>query len=304
MAKSLGIGLYGITQILEEIKPDLVFIEGDRGESLAGAISATHLNIPIVHHGGGDLSGSIDDKIRSAITVLSDFHLTGNQESYLRLINSGIVEETIAMVGEPGLDDIILREYTPEDEIDAKFCLLSGQPLILLMHHPDTKEILDVETQMRIILDAINELEISTIAVYSNADSGGRIINSVLEKKAKELPFFQVFPHLERRDFLGLLDKCTIMLGNSSAGIVELPSFKKPFVCIGSRQNNRLRAGNTLNVNCDIDEIIDAVHFAMHDSSFIEKIKHIQNPYGDGCASEKIVSHIMRTLESIDGNNN
>ena len=297
MVKSLGIGLYGISQVLEEINPDLVFIEGDRGESLAGAIAAAHMNIPIVHHGGGDISGSIDDKIRSAITALSDFHLTGNQESYQRLIRTGIPAEKIAVVGEPGLDDIFSGDFTQIDEINKKYCLSSGNPMILLIQHPDTRESMSVESEIRIILAAIAKLKIPTVAVYSNSDAGGRIINSVLDEKAKELPFLRVFPHVDRRDFLGLMNRCSIMLGNSSAGIVELPGFKKPFVCIGSRQKNRLRTVNTRDVNCTKEEIIDAIHFVMHDRAFIESLQQIKNPYGDGCASEKIVSHVMRILE-------
>jgi UDP-hydrolysing UDP-N-acetyl-D-glucosamine 2-epimerase len=297
MVKSLGIGLYGISHIMEEINPDLVFIEGDRGESLAGAIAAAHMNIPVVHHGGGDISGSIDDKIRSAITALSDFHLVGNQESYQRLFSTGIPAEKIAVVGEPGLDDIFSKDFTQIDEINKKYCLLSEKPMLLLIQHPDTKKSLAVETEIRIILDAITELKIPTVAVYSNSDAGGRIINSVLDEKTKELPFLRVFPHVDRRDFLGLMNRCSIMIGNSSAGIIELPCFKKPFICIGSRQKNRLRAGNTLDVSCTKVEIVNAIHFVMHDRAFIEKIQQIKNPYGDGCASEKIVSRVMRILE-------
>ncbi len=297
MVKSLGIGLYGISHVLEDINPDLVFIEGDRGESLAGAIAAAHMNIPVVHHGGGDISGSIDDKIRYAITALSDFHLTGNQESYQRLIRSGIPEERISVVGEPGLDDIFSGDFTQIDEINKKYCLSSGKQIILLIHHPDTKENFTVETEIKIILEAIAELKIPTVAVYSNSDAGGRIINSVLEEKSKELPFLRVFPHVDRRDFLGLMNRCSVMLGNSSAGIIELPCFKKPFVCIGSRQKKRLRTGNTCDVNCTKEKIVDAIYFVMHDRSFIERIQQIKNPYGEGCASEKIVSRVMRILE-------
>ncbi|MFA4849323.1 MAG: UDP-N-acetylglucosamine 2-epimerase [Methanoregula sp.] len=297
MVKSLGIGLYGISHVLEEINPDLVFIEGDRGESLAGAIAAAHLNIPIIHHGGGDISGSIDNKIRAAITALSDYHMTGNQESYQRLVGSGVPPEKITVVGEPGLDDIFSGDFTPNDEINKKYGLTPETSMILLVQHPDTKESLSVEKEIRTILEAIAELKMPTVAVYSNADAGGRIINSILAENAKELPFLRVFPHVERRDFLGLMNRCSVMIGNSSAGIVELPCFKKPFICIGSRQKNRLRAGNTLDITCTRENIIDALQFVTHDRSFIERMQQTRNPYGDGCASEKIVSQVLRILE-------
>jgi len=304
MAKSLGIGLYGIVQVFEDINPNIVFIEGDRGEALAGAIAAAHLNIPIVHHGGGDISGSIDDKIRSAISALADFHLVGNQRSYQRLRRVGIPAEKITLVGEPGIDDILSGDYTSIDQVNNKYGIPSGKPMILLIQHPDTRENRNIESDIRIILEVVTELEIPTVAIYSNSDSGGRVVNSVLDEKSIELPFLKVFSHVERRDFLGLMNRCSVMLGNSSAGIVELPSFKKPFVCVGSRQKDRLQTENTINVECKKTEIINALYYAMQDRSFVEKLSHIKNPYGDGRASERIVSKIMEILEREDGSYN
>jgi GDP/UDP-N,N'-diacetylbacillosamine 2-epimerase (hydrolysing) len=304
MVKSLGIGLYGITHILEDISPDLVFIEGDRGEALAGAIAAAHLNIPIIHHGGGDISGSIDNKIRSAISVLADFHLTGNQRSYQRLLCAGIPAGRITLVGEPGIDDILSGDYTQIEQVNKKYGIPSGKPMILLIQHPDTRENQNIDTDVRTILEVIAELEIPTVAIYSNSDAGGRVINSVLDEKSIELPFLKVFSHVERRDFLGLMNRCSVMLGNSSAGIVELPSFKKPFVCVGSRQKDRLQTENTINVECEKSEIIDALHHAMQDEAFVEKLSHVKNPYGDGHASEKIVNRIMEILEKENGSYN
>ncbi len=304
MAKSLGIGLYGIVQVFEDINPDIVFIEGDRGEALAGAIAAAHMNISIVHHGGGDISGSIDDKIRSAISALADFHLVGNQRSYQRLLRVGLPTEKITLVGEPGIDDIHSGDYTSIDQINNKYGIPSDKPMILLIQHPDTRENHNIETNIRTILEVVTELEIPTVAIYSNSDAGGRVINSVLDEKSMELPFLKVVPHVERRDFLGLMNRCSVMLGNSSAGIVELPSFKKPFVCVGSRQKDRLQTVNTINVECKKTEIINALYYAMQDRSFGEKLSHIKNPYGDGRASERIVSRIMEILETKDGSYN
>ena len=296
MAKSLGIAIYGITQVLEDIKPDLVFIEGDRGEALAGAIAAAHLNIPIIHHGSGDISGSIDNKIRSAISVLSDYLLAGNQDSYQRLISIGLPEERITFVGEPGLDDIFSGEYPTIEQINKKYNLPIEKPVILLIYHPDTEDNVYVDVEIKTILDSISELGITTVAIYSNSDAGGRQINLILDEKEKELSFLKVFPHVERSDFLGLMNRCSLMLGNSSAGIVELPSFKKPFVCVGLRQKNRLKTQNTINVNFSKNDIIQAIEYAMHDQQFVNILKTISNPYGDGNASKKIINKIMEIL--------
>jgi UDP-hydrolysing UDP-N-acetyl-D-glucosamine 2-epimerase len=297
MVKSFGIGVYGTAQAIEEIYPDLIFVEGDRGESLAGAIAGAHLNILVVHHGGGDVGGSIDDKIRRAITMFSDYHLVGNDESYRRLISMGIPKDRIFNVGEPGLDDIYANEFTPKEEIIKKYDMAPDKPLILLVQHPNTEEYKNVELQIKETLYGIKELKIQTIAIYSNADAGGRIINEMLEDYAKELNFLKVFPHIERRDFLGLMNACDVMVGNSSAGIVELPSFRKPFVCIGTRQKNRLRTGNTIDVGYNKDEITEGITRALSGKDYREKLKNIKNLYGDGRASTRIVKIISEILE-------
>ena len=151
--------------------------------------------------------------------------------------------------------------------------------------------------QIKEILNAIKSLKIQTIAIYSNADAGGRIINKTLEDYSKELNFLKVFPHIERRDFIGLMNACDVMVGNSSAGIVELPSFKKPFVCIGLRQKDRLRAGNVVDVGYNKDDIIEGINRVLSDKDFREKLKTTKNPYGAGEASVRIVKIILEILE-------
>lgn len=297
MAKSIGIGVYGITQVVEEIDPDIIFIEGDRGEALCGAIVGAHLNIPIIHHGGGDNTGSIDNKIRYAISMLSDYHLTGNEESRNRLIRIGIPAERVFNVGEPGLDDIYSKVFTSKNVIITKYNINSDKPLILLVQHSNTEEYESVETQIIETLEAIKYLGIQTIAVYSNADAGGRIINEDLEKYSSELPFIKVFPNIIREDFVGLMDVCDVMVGNSSSGIIELPSFKKPFVCIGSRQKNRLGAENTIDVGYDKNAIIKGIKKALYNKEFKEKLKTIKNPYGDGNSFKKISEIIIKLIE-------
>jgi UDP-hydrolysing UDP-N-acetyl-D-glucosamine 2-epimerase len=297
MVKSFGIGVYGIAQAIEDIDPDIIFVEGDRGESLAGAIVGAHLNIPVVHHGGGDIGGSIDNKIRYAITTFSDYHLVGNVESYRRLISIGILKDKVFNVGEPGLDDIYAGDFALKEEISKKYSVTPENPLILLVHHPNTEEYEDVEMQIKEILNAIKSLKIQTIAIYSNADAGGRIINKTLEDYSKELNFLKVFPHIERRDFIGLMNACDVMVGNSSAGIVELPSFKKPFVCIGLRQKDRLRAGNVVDVGYNKEEIAEGINRVLSDKDFREKLKTTKNPYGVGKASARILKIISEILD-------
>lgn len=298
MAKSFGIGVYGITQSIENIKPDIILVEGDRGESLAGAIIGAHLNIPVVHHGGGDLSSSIDNKIRYAITMFSDYHLSGNPKSYEKLVSMGISEEKVFLVGEPGLDDIKSRNFTPKQDIIKKYSINPTEPLIILLQHPNTKEFIDTEKNIGEILSAVKKLEIQTVAIYSNSDSGGKIINKKISECANKLDFLSIYPNIERNDFLGLMNSCDLMIGNSSSGIVELPSFKKPFIYVGSRQGNRIKSENVINVDYSEQEIIDGINKALYDIDFKKKIKNIKNPYGDGETSKRIVNVILKIMGS------
>ncbi|HJH26240.1 MAG TPA: UDP-N-acetylglucosamine 2-epimerase (hydrolyzing), partial [Methanophagales archaeon] len=187
------------------------------------------------------------------------------------------------------------NDFTPKEEIFKKYDINPEKTFILLVQHPNTEEYENVEMQIKETLDAIKELKIQTIAIYSNADAGGRVINKTLEDYAKELNFLKVFSHIERRDFLGLMNACEVMVGNSSAGIIELPSFKNPFVCIGTRQKNRLRAGNTIDVGFNKEEIINGINRALHE--FKKELGNIKNPYGDGKASARIVNIISEILE-------
>lgn len=297
MVKSFGIGVYGIAHALEDISPDVIFIEGDRMESLAGAIFGSHMNIPVVHHGGGDISSSIDHKIRYAITMFSDYHLVGNEKSHTRLIRMGIPENRVFNVGEPGLDDIYANDFTQKKEVIKKYNINPDIPLTLLIYHPNTKEYGKEKFIIKKIIEAIKQcgVEMQTYAIYSNADAGGRCINEMLKKYSNE-GIIKKFSHIERRDFLGLMNVCNLMIGNSSSGIIELPSFKKPFVYVGSRQKNRLIAGNVIKTNYNKNDIIKSIKIAMYDENFKKKLKNIKNPYRNGDASLKILEVLLKCL--------
>jgi len=299
MIQSFGIGVCGLGVTIENISPDLIFVEGDRGESLAGAIVGAHLNIPVIHHGGGDVGGSIDNKIRYAISAFSDYHLAGNKGSFERLEKMDVPENRLFFVGEPGLDDIFERDYPSKENIWRKFNIDPAGNLILLIQHPNTEEYDDVDRQINETLSALKELQIQTIAIYSNADAGGQLINKNLEDFAEENDFMAVYPHVSRRDFLGLLNACDVMVGNSSAGIVELPSLNKPFICVGTRQRNRLKTKSTIEVDYSKQEIVSSIKKVLYDKKFTKSIISIENPYGDGASSKRIVRKIMDILEGI-----
>jgi len=296
MAESFFVEGNKMLRVIKEINPNLIFIEGDRGEALNGAIIGAYFNIPVVHQGGGDMSGSIDNKIRNAITMFANYHLVGNENSYQRLLKIGIPKKLIFKVGEPGLDDIYAKDFTPKEEIAKKYKLNLEKPILILIQHPNTEEYHNVSKQIKEILEAIKTLKFQTVAVFSNSDAGGKAINKALKEYAKRLSYLQVYPNITRKDFLGLMNVCDAMVGNSSAGIIELPSFKKPFICVGTRQKNRIKANNVINVGYNTNEIVKATNKAIYNTKFKEKIAKIKNPYGDGQASIRIVKIISKIL--------
>ena len=296
LVESLGEELIKISQIIKKIIPDLIIVEGDRSEMLAGAIAGAYLNIPVIHHGGGDISESIDNKIRFAITMFSDYHLTGNIESYNRLIEMGLPNDKIFNVGEPGLDDILAEKYTPKEDIIDKYNIDKNKPLLLLIYHPNTWEYDSIKENITQILEAIKELKHPTIGLYANADAGGDIINKFLVKYEVDLPHLKLYRHLYKEDFYGLLGVCSAMIGNSSAGLTELPAFKKPFICIGTRQKGRLKANNVIETSYQKKEIIEAVKKGIFSDEFKKSLEKLVNPYGDGKSYLKITNIICKIL--------
>ena len=296
MVKTTGLEIIKLTEIIENINPDLILVEGDRSEALAGAIVGAYLNIPVVHHGGGDISDSIDNRIRHAITMFSDYHLTGNIESNNRLIKMGLSKNKVFNVGEPGLDDILAGNYTSKEAIIKKYNVDGNKLLLLLIFHPNTKEFNSIEIQIIEILEAIKQLKIPTIGLYANSDAGGNIINKVLDKYQAELPYLKLYKHFYKKDFHGMLNVCSAMIGNSSAGLTELPIFKKPFICIGTRQKGRLKANNVIEVDYQKDQIIEAVNKGLFDKEFKESLKDLVNLYGDGKSYLKITNIICKIL--------
>jgi GDP/UDP-N,N'-diacetylbacillosamine 2-epimerase (hydrolysing) len=291
-AKSIGLGIINYSQLLDDIRPDCVFVLGDRGEVLALVIAALQLNIPIIHLFGGDIcQGGVDEPTRHAITKLANIHLTSNEQSAERILKMGEEPWRVHTVGSPVLDLIRKKNFTPADEIYHKFRLSLGNPILLLLQHSVTWQVEAAEAQIRETMGAIDEMQFQTLAVYPCADPGyGAIIKVLSEYRGK--PYFQLYPNVEFSDFWGLMNVATAFIGNSSAGLLETPSFKLPFVNVGIRQQGRLRADNVIDVDHDRNAIIRAVSGCIDDHSFRERLQRCKTPYGDGYASDRIVSII------------
>lgn len=293
MAQSLGLAIFNFSEIISSCHPDILLLQGDRGEMLAGAIAAAHMNTPVVHMSGGDYSGSIDDSIRNAISKFSHIHLTTCSQSSERLYSMGESKERVFEVGEPGLDMIGRMQYVSPEELAAELQLDLAQPIILAAQHPVTTESESAVAQLMQTLEALEELDIQTVFTYPNSDAGGREMAQALET-FRDRSFLRIVPNFGSRKFLSLMRIASVMVGNSSSGILEAPSFGLPVINIGTRQHGRLRANNVIDVDYERSRIKEAVIFAMNDTIFRGALRECKNPYGDGRTAERTVELLQR----------
>jgi len=287
MANYIGESIVEISKELERIKPDILLLLGDRGETLAGAIAASCMNILIAHIHGGETSGSVDQSFRHAITKLAHVHLAATEESARRIISMGEAPSRVFVVGAPGLDNIFDDLIEPK-KLAKKYDLNLEKPIIFVVQHSVVTEADDAVRQIRETLEAIVELKHQTILIYPNADPGGRRMIETI-KDYERYPFIKTFKNLSRSEFLSTMRISSVMVGNSSSGIIEAPSFGLPMVNIGSRQKGRQRADNIIDVSYNRNEIKAAIQKALYEEEFLEKVRKCKNPYGDGNASKRIV---------------
>lgn len=298
MCKSLGLGLIGMTQAIEQINPDMILILGDRDEDLAGAIIGAHMNIPVAHIHGGEVTGTIDESIRHATTKFSHIHFAATEDSKERLLKLGELSEYIFNVGSPGLDSILNKEYKTKEQIFNKFKLDESKKLIIVAQHPVTTQRDEAAYQMEQTMEAVREIGEQTILIYPNSDAGGRDMISIISKY-ESLDFIHTYRNINFEDYLNLLKYADLMIGNSSSGIMEAPSYKLPVINLGVRQNGRQQADNILNVEHDKNLIKDAIEKSLYDNEFINQVNNCINPYGDGKTGKRIAD----ILSKIEINN-
>ena len=288
MAKSVGKGIISIAQALDIIKADIILVLGDRIEPLATAIAGAYMNIPVAHiHGGDSAKAGLDESARHAITKLSHIHFPATEKSAERIIKMGEDPSNVFVVGAPGLDSILNEELIGPEKIAKSYNLDLSEPILLAIQHPVTTEVGDAPDQIREMLEAVFELEHQAIMVYPNADAGGREMIEVI-KEYEKYPFIKTFKSIPHKKYLSLMKIATVMLGNSSSGIIEAPSFGLPVINIGSRQEGRERAENVIDVDYDKEQIKAAIKKTLHDENFKEKVKNCKSPYGDGKAGVRI----------------
>ena len=293
MSHFIGEFVLKLTKLVKKIKPDIILVLGDRAEMLGGVIVGAYLAIPVAHMHGGDVTTTVDEFARHAITKLAHIHFAATPKSAERIIKMGEDPWRVFVVGAPGLDSILNKKLLSRKEIEKKYNLNFLKPILLVLQHPVTVEVEDAPRQIRETMEVIKTLGFQTIVIYPNADAGGRKMIKVIEKYRK-YPFIKIYEDILHHDYLSLMKIASVLIGNSSSGIIESIPFRLPVVNIGVREKKRERAVNVIDVDYDREQIKKAIERALYDKRFREKVKKCKNPYGDGRAGIRIANILSK----------
>jgi UDP-hydrolysing UDP-N-acetyl-D-glucosamine 2-epimerase len=290
IAASTGRGVVGFGSAYARQLPDLVVVLGDRFEMLAAAVAALPFALPVAHiHGGEASEGAMDNQIRHAITKLAHLHFASAPEHGRRIAAMGEEDWRIHVVGAPGLDRLRTAGLLSRDEVAAALGLPAGRPWLLVTFHPVTLEHEDTARHVDELLAALEAVDATLVMTYPNADTAGRTIVERLEDFAGRTPRARIFRNLGDRLYVSLLKHADAMVGNSSSGLIEAPSFALPVVNVGSRQRGRLRGGNVVDVAPSRDDIVRGIRTALA-PDLRRRLDGLPNPYGDGRAASRIVT--------------
>jgi len=294
MVRALAKVLSGVTSEIEKFNPDLVLTGFDIGANLATTIAAAHMNIPVAHIQGGEVTGTIDESIRHAMSKFAHIHFPATEDAKDRLIRLGENPDYIFNVGCPSIDTIIQTPEINKEILENKFNIDFSKPVVLLIQHPVTTESDESQRQILNTISAIKELGIQALVALPNNDAGSSEIIEEIKKSG-----LSWYPSLSTEEFVNIYRHVWAIVGNSSSGIHESPTFGIPAVNIGTRQQDRERAENVIDVDYEKNSIYRGIKKALFDKSFREKISNIGNPYGEGDSSKKIV----KLLKSISLDN-
>ena len=301
IARAMGKGLGEIASSLVESDPDLVLVLGDRYEIFSAVAAALVLGIPVAHlHGGEVTVGAFDDALRHSITKMSHLHFVAAQEYKDRIIQLGENPANVFLVGGLGVDVITKTKLLEKKMLEQMLAINFEEKSLLITFHPVTLDEISSESQLRELLSVLSELENTTmIFTKPNADTGGRALIRILEEYCDKNPNAYLYSSLGQLMYLSCVALVDGVIGNSSSGIAEVPSFKKPTINIGDRQKGRLMALSIINCEPNRESIRSAL-VEMYSSEFQFNLAQAVNPYGEGGATERILSVIREVdLEGI-----
>jgi GDP/UDP-N,N'-diacetylbacillosamine 2-epimerase (hydrolysing) len=301
IAKSMGLGMIGFADALNELGPDLIVVLGDRFEIFAAVAAALVARIPVAHlHGGETTEGAFDEALRHSITKMSHLHFVAAEEYRQRVIQLGEQPDSVVLVGGLGVDNIKHLKILDRAELEASLQFQLGQKSLLITFHPATLETATAEDQMAELLATLAELkDTRLIFTMPNADTGGRGLIKLIEQFVAQHAYARAYTSLGQLRYLSCVAHVDGVVGNSSSGLAEVPSFKKGTINIGDRQRGRLQAESV--INCEpTRSAISAALERLYSASFQASLSQVRNPYGDGGASEKVVQTIKHY--AFDGN--
>jgi UDP-hydrolysing UDP-N-acetyl-D-glucosamine 2-epimerase len=298
IAKSIGLGIIGFAEALDRLKPDLLVVLGDRYEILAASQAAMVARIPIAHIAGGDTTeGAIDEAIRHSITKISHLHFVTNQESARRVRQMGENPQRIYCVGSPGIDYIKHLTLLQSEELEQALDFTFLPRNLLITFHPVTLENRSSQWQFKELLEALDLLggEVGLIFTKPNSDTDGRVIIKMIDEYVATRSNARAYTSLGQLRYLSTIAQVDAVVGNSSSGLYEVPTFRKPTVNIGERQKGRLQAKSVINCPNNAKCIYDAIQKA-----FVFNCEQVVNPYGEGNTSPLIVKTIKEIADFKD----
>lgn len=300
VAKSIGVGLVAFSDALAGLRPDIVVLLGDRFELLSAAIAALIGRIPIAHiHGGETSQGAIDEAVRHALTKMASLHFAATESYRRRIIQMGEDPQSVFAFGAPGLDALHQLTLLTRKELESHLDFKLESRTAIVTYHPVTLERNAAEQQVENLLTALLQENVRAVLTKSNADTEGRLINERLAEFCKKHPTdYRLYESLGQKVYLSCLRHLDLMIGNSSSGLVEAPSFKLPVVNIGDRQRGRIKASNVIDVGYSVSEITTGIRQAAS-RVWREGLEDMNNPYaGDG--DGRVSVRIKEQLKSVD----
>ncbi len=298
ISKSMGLAQISFAESYEELKPDIVVVLGDRYEIFSATSAAMIAKIPVAHlHGGEITEGAFDESIRHSITKMSHLHFTATNEYKNRVIQLGEHPNRVFNVGGMGIENIKRLKLLSKVEFEKSIDFKLNKRNILVTFHPVTLENSTAKEQFQELLDAIDKLEDTNIIfTKANSDTDGRVINQMIDEYVAKNVYKSVgFTSLGQLRYLSALQYVDAVVGNSSSGLGEAPSFRIGTINIGDRQKGRIKASSVIDCDPNKDSILNSFE-KLYSKEFQETLKAVTNPYGDGCASKKIVE----ILKSVD----
>ncbi len=303
MARTTGEAVKAFADCFTDMKPELLLVLGDRYEIFAAAIAAHLLGISIAHISGGDVTeGAVDDAIRHSITKMSSLHFPGCEQSRRRIIQMGEDPTRVHNVGEPGVENCLKSDFVSRDELAESVGfdrILSDYSIVTF--HPVTMEDNTGEDQVRELIRAMDSISgMSYIITLANADAGGRAINEIWREEGEKRDNWMVVPSLGVIRYLSAMKYASLVIGNSSSGIVEAPSFGVPTVNVGDRQKGRMMAESVVSCLPRWEQIRQAIQLALQ-PEFRERAQKVRSPFGNGDTSELIEKYLMSYLNTSGG---